>query len=136
MVYCSRCSEQTTVHTEHSNHNHLLSNTTMRDGCDADDDFDGTNSCFVDSNLLISKPLTLKKLLQHFAAYTGQKKSHMTYLLKLLKKHQPPAAYESLPSTGTQLMSITRNDKWKMSSHPSSSHQTINNLNMYKRLFT
>jgi hypothetical protein len=58
----------------------------------------------------LQRPLTLKRLLQHFAAYTKQKKSSMTYLLRLLTRHQPKPDYDSLPSTGKQLMYIDGSD--------------------------
>jgi hypothetical protein len=39
-----------------------------------------------------------------------QKKSHLTYLLELLKEHRPPIDYDALPSSGQQLMYIDGRD--------------------------
>lgn len=55
-------------------------------------------------------PLTLKRILQHYAVYTNQTKDNMTYLLKLLKRHQPKPHYDSLPSSGMQLLWIDGSD--------------------------
>lgn len=69
-------------------------------------------------------PISFKRLLQHFAAVTHQKKSKMTCFLKLFKRHQPIPEYDTLPSTGQQLLQIdgrdyygfpsekTRTNKW------------------------
>ncbi|KAK4028101.1 hypothetical protein OUZ56_017279 [Daphnia magna] len=54
---------------------------------------------------------SLKQLLQHFAAVTNQRKSHLSCLLRLLKDHQPEPDYVSLPSTGQQLMCIDSRDE-------------------------
>lgn len=35
------------------------------------------------------KRLSLIEILRHFAVYTGLKHNHLTYLLRLLKEHQP-----------------------------------------------
>lgn len=51
-----------------------------------------------------NRPITFKRLLQHFAVYTKQKKSSMTYLLNLLIRHQPDPMYDTLPHTGKQLL--------------------------------
>ena len=58
----------------------------------------------------LEKTPSLKKILQHFAVSTHQKKSHMTYLLKLLIEYQPLPAYDSLPTTGQQLLYIDGRD--------------------------
>ena len=50
--------------------------------------------------------LNLPRLLQHFAVYTNQKQDAMTYLLKLLKTHEPAPCYFFLPSTGKELLKI------------------------------
>jgi len=55
-------------------------------------------------------PLSFKRLLQHFAVYTKQKKSSMTYLLKLLIRHSPKPNYDTLPNTGKQLLYIDGRD--------------------------
>jgi hypothetical protein len=57
-----------------------------------------------------SKPLSFKRILCHWAASTMQKKSHLTYLLQLLKEHRPPVDYDVLPSSGKQLMFIDGRD--------------------------
>lgn len=48
--------------------------------------------------------------MQHWAAYTHAKHSHLTYLLKLLKHYQPDPCYDSLPATGHQLLYIDGRD--------------------------
>ena len=58
----------------------------------------------------IDEPITLKRLLQHYAVYTNQTKENMTYLLQLLKRHQPTPHYDLLPSSGKQLMWIDGSD--------------------------
>lgn len=50
--------------------------------------------------------LSLLKILRHFAVYTGQKQDHMTYLLKLLKMHEPDPYYSMLPRTRKELVKI------------------------------
>lgn len=50
--------------------------------------------------------LTLLELLRHFAVYTNQKQSAMTYLLTLLREHQPLPLYQELPKTGRQLLTV------------------------------
>jgi hypothetical protein len=50
--------------------------------------------------------LTFIQLLRHFAACTSQKQSHLTYLLTLLKLHEPIIDFSLLPSTGKELMEI------------------------------
>lgn len=57
-----------------------------------------------------SKSLSFQRILQHFAVVTGQKHSHMTILLKLLKRHKPHPFYDQLPSTGEKLLEITERD--------------------------
>lgn len=57
-----------------------------------------------------SKSLSFQTILQHFAVVTGQKHSHMTVLLKLLKHHKPDPLYDQLPSTGEKLLKITERD--------------------------
>lgn len=63
-------------------------------------------------SLLEESPQSLSfvTLLQHFAAYTGQKLSHMTYLLKLLKTHKPSPYYDELPNSGRELLKISCTD--------------------------
>ncbi|KAK4021857.1 hypothetical protein OUZ56_007346 [Daphnia magna] len=58
---------------------------------DADyDGFQGTTVLDVtDSSSLSSNILSFTRILQHWAASTNQKKSHLTYLLQLLKEHKP-----------------------------------------------
>jgi len=41
---------------------------------------------------------------------TNQKKSHLTYLLQLLKEHKPLIDFDRLPSSGIQLMFIDGRD--------------------------
>ena len=53
-----------------------------------------------------NRPITFKRILQHFAVYTKQKKSSMTYLLNLLIRHQPDPMHDTLPHTGKQLLHI------------------------------
>ena len=50
--------------------------------------------------------LPLLTLLQHFAVYTNQNHSDMTYLLMLLKLYEPEANYSILPNTGKELVKI------------------------------
>nr|CAH0105065.1 unnamed protein product [Daphnia galeata] len=57
-----------------------------------------------------NRPITFKRLLQHFAVYTKQNKSSMTYLLNLLIRHQPDPMYDTLPHTGKQLLHIDGSD--------------------------
>jgi hypothetical protein len=45
-----------------------------------------------------------------------QKKSHLTYLLELLKEHRPPIHFDALPSSGQQLMNIHGRDVPHLSS--------------------
>lgn len=54
--------------------------------------------------------LSFAALLRHYATYTGQDLSAMTYLLKMLKRHRPKPDYDSLPSTGEQLLHIDNRD--------------------------
>ena len=54
--------------------------------------------------------LDLLKILQHFAVYTGQHHKDMTYLLTLLKLHEPTPCYSMLPKTDKQLVQITGHD--------------------------
>ena len=56
-----------------------------------------------------SKP-SLLKILRHYAVYTCQKQDDMTYLLKLLKTHEPDPNYSMLPSTGKELVKIDGRD--------------------------
>jgi hypothetical protein len=51
-----------------------------------------------------------------WAASTMQKKSHLTYLLELLKEHRPPIDFDALPSSGQQLMYIDGRDVPHLSS--------------------
>ncbi|KZR96726.1 Cc8L18.2-like protein, partial [Daphnia magna] len=57
-----------------------------------------------------NKPLSFKRILCHWAAFTMQKKSHLTYLLELLKEHRPQIDFDTLPSSGKQLMLIDGRD--------------------------
>lgn len=77
---------------------------------DEADQFEGTPVLFLNQDSILKKPLSLKKILQHFAAYTNQKRKHMTYLLRLFIHHKPAPAYEMLPTTGDQLMYIDGRD--------------------------
>jgi hypothetical protein len=52
----------------------------------------------------------LLAILRHFAAYTNQKHSSLTHLLKLLKLYKPEANYGSLPRTGKGLLKIDGRD--------------------------
>lgn len=54
--------------------------------------------------------LDLLQILRHFAVYTGQHHKDMTYLLTLLKLHEPTPCYSMLPNTGKQLVHITGRD--------------------------
>ena len=62
---------------------------------------------------IVVKSLSFKRILQHFAALTGQKHSHLTILLQLLKQFKPDMSYDSLPNTGEELMKIDGLDFWK-----------------------
>lgn len=95
------------------------------EGIPCDDEFETVESCFIPEETLIGNTLTFKRVLQHFAAYTNQKKSHLTYLLRLLKEHQPIPDYDSLPSSGQQLMSISDRDKRTMRRWPSNHNNTV-----------
>ena len=55
---------------------------------------------------IVVKSLSFKRILQHFAALSGQKQSHLTILLQLLKQFKPDMSYDSLPNTGEELMKI------------------------------
>ncbi|KAK4028017.1 hypothetical protein OUZ56_017180 [Daphnia magna] len=57
-----------------------------------------------------SEVLHHELLLRHWAAFTSQKQSDMTYLLTLLKLYEPNPTYALLPSTGKELMKIDGND--------------------------
>lgn len=74
---------------------------------DSDDLFTGTTvrPCFGNPS-----SLSFKRILQHWAAYTSQKKSHLSYLLQLLKHYQPVVEYTTLPNTGRALMSLDSRD--------------------------
>ena len=49
------------------------------DGDDMSLEFEGMPANFLRGGEYLEKTLTLKKILQHFAVSTNQKKSHMTY---------------------------------------------------------
>ncbi|KAK4003600.1 hypothetical protein OUZ56_005357 [Daphnia magna] len=83
-----------------------------------------STSIFLSDSFNEEKPLTFKHLLQHFAAYTQQKKSSMTYLMQLLIRHRPTPLYDMLPSTGKQLMYIDGSDVPSFT-FPSSASSTI-----------
>lgn len=83
-----------------------------------------STSIFLSDSFNEEKPLTFKRLLQHFAAYTQQKKSSMTYLMQLLIRHRPTPLYDMLPSTGKQLMYIDGSDVPSFT-FPSSASSTI-----------
>jgi hypothetical protein len=51
---------------------------------DDSSEFEGLPANFLCNGEYLEKAQTLKKILQHFAVYTHQKKSHMKYLLELL----------------------------------------------------
>lgn len=71
---------------------------------------------FVGSNdTAMEIPIFLKRLLQHYAVYTNQPQTSMSYLLRLLKTHKPEPAYDDLPSSGQQLMAINGYDVPDMS---------------------
>ena len=57
-----------------------------------------------------SSKLFFLEILQHFAAYTSQNQNDMTYLLTLLKEHEPVPDYSSLPRTGKTLVKICGDD--------------------------
>lgn len=63
-----------------------------------------------DSTGWSAKGLSLITLLRHYAKYTDQKNSHLTCLLRLLKTHRPEPDYDSLPSTGEQLLKLESSD--------------------------
>lgn len=79
---------------------------------DADyDGFQGTTVLDVtDSSSLSSNILSFTRILQHWAASTNQKKSHLTYLLQLLKEHKTLIDFDTLPASGNQLMFIDGRD--------------------------
>ncbi|KAK4017351.1 hypothetical protein OUZ56_032298 [Daphnia magna] len=83
-----------------------------------------STSIFLSDSFNEEKPLTFKRLLQHFAAYTQQKKSSITYLMQLLIRHRPTPLYDMLPSTGKQLMYIDGSDVPSFT-FPSSASSTI-----------
>ncbi|KAI9556033.1 hypothetical protein GHT06_018600 [Daphnia sinensis] len=83
-----------------------------------------SSAIFLSDAYNVERPLTFKRLLQHFAAYTQQKKSSMTYLLQLLIRHKPTPLYDMLPSTGKQLMYIEQSDVSSFT-FPSSASSTI-----------
>jgi hypothetical protein len=62
------------------------------------------------SSLGSSNLVSFKQILRHWAASTNQKKSHLTYLLQLLKEHKPLIDFDRLPSSGKQLMFIDGRD--------------------------
>lgn len=63
-----------------------------------------------DSTGWSAKGLSLKALLRHYAKYTNQKNSYITYLLRLLITHRPAPDYDSLPTTGEQLLKLEGSD--------------------------
>lgn len=72
---------------------------------------------------LNGKYITFKRILQHWAVSTRAKHSHLTYLLKLLKHYAPDPLYESLPSSGQQLLKLDFADAmWCRDTIESSSH--------------
>lgn len=73
-----------------------------------------------ESNEIGGNKLNLPRLLQHFAVYTNQKQDAMTYLLKLLKTHEPAPCYSFLPSTGKELLKIDGYD-WPSTKEAASS---------------
>ncbi|KAK4009705.1 hypothetical protein OUZ56_018851 [Daphnia magna] len=52
------------------------------------------------------KMLSFKRLLQYHAVYTTQKKSHVTYFLRLRHHYRPAIDYDTLPTTGEQLLRV------------------------------
>jgi hypothetical protein len=64
--------------------------------------------------------MPLLALLQHFAVYTNQNHSDMTYLLMLLKLYEPEANYSILPNTGKELVKIDGFD-WTLKDQQQSS---------------
>ncbi|KZR97636.1 Uncharacterized protein APZ42_007375, partial [Daphnia magna] len=50
--------------------------------------------------------LTFTQLLRHFSARTNKKQNHLTYLLTLLKVHEPLPDYSLLPNIGKELIKI------------------------------
>jgi hypothetical protein len=52
------------------------------------------------SSLSGSNLLSFKQILLHWAASTNQKKSHLTYLLLLLKEPKPLIDFDRLPCSG------------------------------------
>lgn len=71
---------------------------------------DGLNEAEFLKQWPISRPLTFKRLLQHWAVLTRQKNSHMTSLLRLLKHYKPVVDYDRLPATGQTLIYTDGND--------------------------
>ena len=63
-----------------------------------------------DNETAFELSLSFTRILQHFAVATGQKHSHLTILLKLLKHHKPEPEYDTLPSTGEKLLEIDGQD--------------------------
>lgn len=55
-------------------------------------------------------PISFLRLLQHWAATTHFKKTHMDNLLRLIHHHRPVIDYNVLPLTGKQLLQIDGRD--------------------------
>ncbi|KZS03094.1 Uncharacterized protein APZ42_034264 [Daphnia magna] len=97
------------------NHTQNSSNADKQQAAKDDEEFDAFEGTPVinltdSSSATNSKPLSFKRILCHWAASTMQKKSHLTYSLQLLKEHRPPVDYDTLPSSGKQLMFIDGRD--------------------------
>lgn len=65
-----------------------------------------TQEYFENLTELWEEKLNLLQLLQHFAVYTNQSQKSMTYLLRLLKAHEPAPLYSLLPNTGKELIAV------------------------------
>lgn len=54
--------------------------------------------------------LSFVTLLQHVSVHTNQKEKHLDYFLELLHHHKPQINYDTLPSSGKQLLRIDGRD--------------------------
>lgn len=106
----------------------LSSNSDSAGECDEDDEMSESIPMFTCSESM-EKPITLRRLLQHFAVYTNQTKQSMTYLLQLLKRHQPTPHYDLLPSSGQQLMWIDGSDVVGLEPDPAVNEEIIEDEN-------
>ncbi|KAK4037922.1 hypothetical protein OUZ56_029946 [Daphnia magna] len=96
--------------------NHLQdTSTTNKQHANEDENFDAFEGTLLLIFLAVPRPqttspLSFKRILCNWAAFTMQKKSHLTYLLELLKEHRPKIDFDTFPSSGKQLMFIDGRD--------------------------